>query len=259
MQKNHSISDRCFGLRCCNCIALVMLILAGCNQDRGSNSAEPARKPSDEFNSYFEGWLKAHGEKEIVSARDGVSISGKPVLFSAKTYDEEQSEKSGSVEIEFTTTLPDKRIITDFVAGMGADVKAAKGDAIANFTLTTVHVLYSALVNDKDPHLQPETHDVKGKPRQFYIGGWGIRAQSPLDQAVLDKLTKHVVNCITELDLDEKTHWVKVVYGQNKGKMIVSETTLDNVVDARLDAAIDKAPWPTKEDFYMLKLFILIK
>jgi hypothetical protein len=240
-------------------IAVVFLILAGCNREPGRRAAESPRAKSDEYNSFFEGWLKSHGEKNVVSSPDGVSVANNPVGFSAKTYGVEQSDKGCTAEIEFTTVLPDKRLIVDYVAGIGADAKAAKGDAIANFTLTTFHVLYSALINDKDPHLKPVMHKVHGKPRNFYIGGWGIRTQSPIDQSILDKLTEHFVARIQQLDLDEKTHWVKVVYGQHKGEIIAADITLDNVGDDRLNPAVHKSPWPKRDDFYMLKLFILIK
>jgi hypothetical protein len=239
-------------------LALAILVCAGCKREQ-TGGTKPRLGNPDEYRDFFVGWLKAHGEKDVVSLSEGVSVAGSPVRFSARTYGVDHEGKSSTVEIEFTTLLPDKRTVVDYVAGWDEDIKSAKADAIANFTLTTLHVLCSALINDKDPHLRPQMHNVGGKPRAFYIGGWGIRTQSPIERAALERLSRHVVDCIIGAGLDDQMHWVKVVYGQNKGKLIVSEATFDNFLDKRMTAAVNKGPWPKKDDFYMLKLFVLVK
>lgn len=213
---------------------------------------------NETFAQFFQDWLSHHGEKQIVRSGAGVSVEGANIRFCASVYGTDGALGRRSAELEFVTTLPDRRQIVDYVAGVGDSDEAATQDALANFALTTFHVLYSAYVNAEDPHLRPQQVKVNGQPRRFYVGDWGIRGNSP-DPAVLDDLSRRVIARIVPHVHDDKAHWIKVVYGQIKGETIESETTFDGAATHPIDAEIDAMPWPKSSDFYMLKLFIVVK
>lgn len=240
-------------------LAVVLLISAGCGHDQGDGKAHAPSEDAGEYLDFFVGWLKRHGEKEIISSRDGVSVSGRPIRFSARTHRVLETKGGWCAELEFRTVLPDKRVILDYVAGMGADTGAAKVDALTSFTISTFHVLYSAFINERDPHIEPELHDMGGRSRAFHIGDWMVRSKTPFESETTDRLTRYVVDRIRETDLDETPHWIEVVYGQNQGKVLECATTLDNGTDPRLRSAVAGAPWPKRHEFYMLKLFVVVK
>ncbi len=64
---------------------------------------------------------------------------------------------------------------------------------------------------------------------------------------------------ITALPLSEKTHWLKVVYGQINSQPILSAATLDNKDQSELAGVIQNLPWPRQYEFYIVKVFVVIK
>lgn len=239
---------------------IILLFSLSCSpQPEAKKGTSPER--NTKFDYFFIEWLKNHGETPY-SSKKGVSVKGKSTFFSASTYGKEQKKDSYTVELEFTTILPDGRKIQDFVVGWSSDEKSATDEALANFALTAFHPLYSAFINEADPHLHPENIDISGNSRKCYIGDWGIleqRDMPPIKPEILNSLKKYFIEQIKIMKLDEKTHWIKIVHGEIDGKILASETTIDNQIDPGLNAAIKQAPWPKQKSFYTLKLYIIIK
>lgn len=240
--------------------ALLALGLVGCKPaaTEPPPAALTAQAPN-EFTTELKTLLTQHGEKKIVVKGAAVGVEGKPTLFSARTYGVNTKDSATTAEIEFLTTLPDGRVIQDFVAGMSGDEKAAKADAVANFVLTTFHVLYSALINPSDPHLPAQKETVHGKVRDFYVGDVYVRGKSA-DAKAFKTIGAYAVEQIkANLPDDTKTHWIKVVYGASKDEVLTAETTLDGEPNAPLNEALKKAAWPKTESVYIFKLFVLVR
>jgi hypothetical protein len=246
-------------------ILFSVMVNLGCSKsmNRGA-SGDPIPeslidKSPNEYTMYFQNWLKSHGEKMIVTKGAAVTLEGNPALFAARTFSKNNQDNGSTVEVEFLTTLPDGRIIQDFVAGMGKDVKAAQEDALANFTLTTSHVLYSAFFNEKDDHMPPKIVTLHGKSRKIYVGDLYVRGATPGSES-LDAVRRFTMETIKKtLPDDDKPHWFKVVYGQNQGEMLSSQATMDLENDSDFNREMKQISWPKSDSFYLLKMFVLVK
>jgi hypothetical protein len=222
-------------------------------------STSNASPSGNEYTTLFHDWLRSHGEENIVIKGDKVTLGNNPASFSARTYEVEQKPNGCLVEVEFLTTLPDGRVIQDFVTGMGKDIKAAQGDVFVNFVLTTMHILYAAFFNEEDPHVMPRLESIHGKTRKLYVGDMMVRGESPHPNSFAP-LREYLVTQIKEtLPNDDKVHWFKVMYGQQLGEMKVCEIDLDPDGNPAIRERINDAPWQKSENFYFLKMFILVK
>lgn len=215
--------------------------------------------PKNEYTEYFQDWLKSHEEKNIEVHGAAVTLKGSKALLAARTFQVNTEKGAATVEIEFLISLPDGRIIQDFVAGMGKEEGSAKADAMANFTLTTAHVLYSAFFNSNDDHTAPETFQVQGKTRTLYAGDSYLRGNAP-DQAAIEKLDKYLIESFKKATpADDKPHWVKIAYGRSGEEVISSQGLIDNNRSVEFEKALKAAPWPETNSFYLFKKFLLVK
>ena len=233
-------------------IVCVAGLLAGC----GPSASE--KRTQKQLNDFFVEWLKNHGETDIIADDSGVGLASSRTRLKASLYDSKQHERGYTVETEFHVVLPDGREIVEFVAGLGETQDAAINDSLANFTLTTFHVVYKCFLNDADPHQEIKPMHVGGVQRQVAFGDLYLRG-SPGENIDLGKLRPAIEDAIAELELDEQPHWIKIVYGQAEGKPITIAATLDNDDEPALTDTITTLDWPQTASFYMAKQFIVIK
>lgn len=222
--------------------------------------AQPAGEKS-ETETFFSEWLTLHGEKDVVVDARGVGLAGNETRLRASTYGVNKRPAGGvSVEMEFRITLPDKREIVEFVAGIGDDETKARKDSMANFILTTFHVIYKSFMNAADPHQEIETVAIDGADRAMARGNLYVRANQKLGDEQMKSINEHIKELLLHQHFDGRPHWLKIVYGQNQSRPLTLAVTLDNRDDnPALNAAVKQIPWPVRDDFYMAKQFIVIK
>ncbi len=227
-------------------------LVAGC----GPSASE--QRTHQQLHGFFVDWLKDHGETQIVVDRDGVGLAGNGTRLSASLYDAQQHDGGCTVETEFHIVLPDGSEIVEFVAGRGDTQQSAIDDSLANFTLTTFHVVYKCFLNDVDPHQALKKMMVGGIERQVAFGDLYLRGSAG-QKVDLARLRPAIEDAVAELELDEQPHWIKLVYGQAQGEMITVSATLDNVDESTLTDALCEMDWPKTDGFYMAKQFIVVK
>ncbi|MEP6668702.1 MAG: DUF6348 family protein [Chthoniobacter sp.] len=223
--------------------------------------ASPAPAGRSETETFFADWLKAHGEKAVVVDARGVGLKGNETRLKASTYGVNPT-KAGtlSVEMEFRVALPGGGEIVEFLAGVGEDETKARKDCLANFILTTFHVIYKSFMNAADPHQEIETMAIDGQDRAVARGNLYVRGQSGLDDAQMKAINEGIRDLLRQQHFDGRPHWVKIVYGQMKSQPMTVATTRDNHDDDALTAAVVKQiAWPARDEFYMAKQFIVIQ
>ncbi len=220
-----------------------------------SRAAEASK--SDEF---FANWLRAHGESNLVVDASGVGIKGNPTRLRSSLYGSEQ-HTNGTVtaELEFKVRIPDGREIVEYVAGLGESLEKAKDDAKVNFTVSTFHVLYQSFFNPTDPHQTAERITINGKPRALVLGDTMTRSQGTNSAPDMTPVRDGLRKLLTALPLPAQTHWIKIVYANQHSRTLLCAATLDNDDDPKLTDAVRKLAWPPREDFYMVKQFIVLK
>ncbi len=234
---------------CATILPFVIAVGFGCSRSK------PTRA-SDEF---FEGWLRSHGETNIVFDSNGVGLPGRPTRLRWSLYGSTQHTNSMDAELEFRIRLPDQREIVEYVAGSGATLQQAENDAKLNFALTTFHVIYGGFLNPKDMHYAEEPITNNGQLRLLAIGDTMTRGQSTNSSPEMFALRDHFRKIISAYPLSPHVHWIKIIYANHHARTMLCSVTLDNEDCPALTESVQKLPWPKPEEFYMVKQFIVVK
>jgi Family of unknown function (DUF6348) len=230
-------------------LLLTTLLLVGC-----SRNAETAKT-----NEFMVNWLKEHGETNIVVDSAGVGIAGNQTRIRASLYGSTKSENSFAAEVEFDITLPGGGKIVEFVAGSGQTQEKAMDEATLNFVLTTAHVIYKAFMNPADPHQRAKSIAINGVQREMFAGNmiqFGEKEAGPID---LDAMSTQTQDLVATAPLGSGPHWVKVIYSQHRSKPMTVAVTMDNNDAPEMTSAVQNLKWPPREQFYMVKQFIVVK
>jgi hypothetical protein len=228
---------------------LALAALCGCSR------SEQASKS----NEFFVTWLQHHGESNIVADAGGVGLKGNATRLRVSLYGSERSNNGVSAELEFRVRIPDGREIVEFVSGTGDTLEKAENDAKVNFVLSTFHVVYRSFMNPSDPHQKEESILIDGQPRVLVLGDSMTRGQTTNSPPDMFPLREGFRKILASQPLSPPTHWIKIIYANHKSKVMMCAVTLDNQDSPALTTAVKDLPWPKKEEFYMVKQFLVVK
>jgi hypothetical protein len=231
------------------CSLLLLALVTGC-----SRTSQPSA-----VDQFFVKWLQDHGETNLVVDSSGVGLAGNKTRLHASQYGMKKGPTGYSVEMEFRIRLPEGGPIVEYVAGLGDTTNKATGEAMANFVLTTAHVVYKAFMNPDDPHQRVKSVTVNGTTRQMFAGDMiqmGEQMATPVD---LGSMSAKVQDLVTAMPLGAGPHWIKVIYSQHHSQPMVVSANLDNKDADELTAKVQKLNWPARDEFYMVKQFFVIK
>lgn len=203
---------------------------------------------------FFSEWLRDHGEENVVNDRSGVGVAENKTRLWAFHYGDEES-----TEVEFRIVLPDGREIEEFLSGLGVEDENPTQATFLNFCMSTFHVVYSCFMNTDDEHMEHE--DITIGDQDFLLTSGGIFALGSDDLPQFDGMVDlvHEELKYSDLELTPQAHWLKVVYGQNNGEVIVCSVTLDNEIAEKLTKNVENLEWPEIDGFYMAKEFIVLR
>ena len=241
---------------------MTIFMLTSCHKEADENpppknaSIEEV-KPDEKWRKFFVEWLTAHGEKQVVDDDKGVGIAGNAVRLKASLHGLHQTGTGASAEVEFKIVLPTGETIIEYVAGVGKTEEAAENQAMMNFVMSTFHVVYQSFMNPDDAHQTVEKLSISGGTREVIFGD--MMTMGADTTGAMESALQGIKDRIASLRLSNGAHWIKVVYGQAKGKPMIVAATLDNADHAELTEEIGKLDWPKREEFYMAKQFMLIK
>jgi hypothetical protein len=228
---------------------LLAVLLAGCGRS-------PEISKTDEF---FMKWLKEHGETNVVADSSGIGLAGNKTRLHAALYGTEKSKTGCSVEVEFRIKLPEGGPIVEYVSGIGETQEKARAQAMVNFILTTAHVVYKAFMNPSDPHQRVKSVLINGRTRELFAGDMIQLGGGESGSIDLDSMSAQLQDLVAALPLGSGPHWIKLIYSQHHSQPVIVSASLDNKDSAEATEALNKLKWPTRDDFYMVKQFIVVK
>jgi hypothetical protein len=85
-----------------------------------------------------------------------------------------------------------------------------------------------------------------------------VRGGDPEHPLDLNTMGPQIREATSHLSLSGQPHWIKIVFGQNKGRPLTVSTSLDNTEDGLLTSAIRGLRWPKSDKAYIVKQFIVI-
>mgnify|MGYP000851923591 CR=1 FL=1 len=218
-----------------------------------------AGEGAETVNAYFEKWLKARAFTAFERHNDGIVFTTNGTRLDGDINDSRELTpgKSYVVESRVSLTLPDGRRIDDFVAGAGSDMNAAIADSLQNLCLTTLDPIYAELFDHDDPNVRKETWSVRGSQRRIFLSDWGQRGEH-VDDGTRSDIERMLAESLKDAALPDAFHWVKVVAARVAGGEDTMVVTIDGVPDDALSQRVAGYPWPTPDQFYVDKLFLVI-
>jgi hypothetical protein len=75
----------------------------------------------------------------------------------------------------------------------------------------------------------------------------------------LDAMSAQLQDIAVAQSLAPGPHWIKIIYSQIHDKLMIASATLDNRDATEMTTAVQNLKWPERDEFYMVKQFIIIK
>jgi hypothetical protein len=168
----------------------------------------------------------------------------------------ETRENGGRLDVQ--VLLDDDRVVLESFAGLGQDSVALQ-DAIANFSMNSLHVLLSALWGISVPdQVTVEEWELSGVRRAIHIGNFGRRKSAGPDVPVPADLFPAIELAIQAEALSPAHHWFRFYVGHVPGRPLVLEALFDNEEWPHGAAALASIDWPSSARFYSVRNFIFV-
>jgi hypothetical protein len=161
--------------------------------------------------------------------------------------------------MEYKTHLPNGETIVEYVAGSGKTQEGAIAHASVNYVLTTAHVIYKAFMNPADEHQRMRSVMIAGKPRDLFAGNLIQFGENSNESIDLESFSAQIQDLVIATPLPPGPHWIKIIYSQIHSAPMVVAVSLDNHDSAEMTTAVQNLKWPSREQFYMVKQFIVVK
>lgn len=148
--------------------------------------------------------------------------------------------------------------IIESFAGIGENFESANINAIENFTHNSFHTILSAFFTSKfDKEIQKYNWNISNKKFEVYSSNIGIRGTKP--QKLNTEWLKQFEIEISKLKLEEGIHSIRLFYSQNQNQTTICEVLLDNNISIQLQEKAIFFDWQKQEEFYSLRVFMVLK
>lgn len=236
-------------------ILLVSIVLLTTVFTQSSSAEEQGQAYVSEYVSL---WLKDHKYTNFRVVDNKLIIDQAKLEISGAIYDvqEKQKDKSYVVETRLTVKYDNKPLFEEFVAGWGNSPKDAFFKTLNNLCQTTLHPIYSKLLNPDDTHVVKEKIHNGNGVTTFHYSGLGI-AGDTIEQKSSENIERLVINELAQIKLTQGIHSAKLVISKVAKKPAEVVFTLDgNVVNS--SERFRKFTWPDTKNFYFGKFFVVL-
>ena len=218
-----------------------------------------AGQGAEYVNAYIGEWLKSHEYTKYKETDKGVVIEGAVITIDGEIYGVNELKKGElySVETRLSVKFNSGRKLDDFGVGVGKTPEEGFLDSLNNFCLTTMHPIYSELLDHDDPHVRKESWKIGGVKRNIFLADWGMRGE-PLSETVTKQVEQLILEQLKNLDLSKDIHWVKLVVSNISGEIGTLVLTVDGLQYENINTAIKSYSWPKSQNFYMAKVFLVV-
>jgi len=95
--------------------------------------------------------------------------------------------------------------------------------------------------------------------RVNYSGNMIQMGEQTSGEIDLASMSAKIQDLVVTSPVGSGPHWIKIVYSQNHSKPMIVAATMDNKDAAEMTSAVQNLKWPERDEFYMVKQFIVIK
>lgn len=201
---------------------------------------------------HIEALLNAHGVSGIIENDWVVPNSQLPALRALW----HPGQSSGRLDVQ--ALVGEGVLIEECFGGLG-EGEAALQDALANFSVNSLHVLLAALWERNDPEqVATEQWEVNGKRYTAYIGNFGTRSSAGAHAHIPHDLFPAIESSIKAERLTGEIHWFRLFFG-NVANSFTFEALRDNETwDGGL-RCLENAGWKREASYYSVRLFVVLR
>jgi len=217
-------------------------------------------KQLTQYTEYLTGLLaesfSEHGIRCYVSG-DLVVFPMQRMTAYARLFDRSSSPSNLVLQLDITLEIGLGRKIIESLVGLGMDEENAIKDAWKNFINSSLHVFLSAFFTSAfDDQVSKEEWIIDGRKHEVVMSNVAVRGNAPVP-VPLDWLTQFE-DMIKSSELSAGTHWIRLYYSQSQREMMVTEILLDNDIWSSKEAIIRKFKYPTDNEFFSLRVFLIL-
>jgi len=226
---------------------------------RSAEPEETGQEPldSDRIVELLRALFEHHGVS--VDAQDGVLDLGDGHRIEAVVVNEEVHGNGRTCQLDLYLEMPDGQVLVESFAGMGEDRRRAVGNALESFIRSSFHVILRGLLREgEDEQVEVEQWDVRGRRYTATIGGVTSRGTHP-DGQVPTGWFPELESAIRNADLTADAYWVRFYYAQMNRKAMAVEVLLNNEPWISAREAMGALSWPLSDDFYSVRLFLILR
>jgi hypothetical protein len=210
------------------------------------------------INEFLLELFRAHGV-EAVAQEEWVTFRDRKWKAAASIVRALEQQAGTSVQLDVRLEIAPGRTIIESFAGVGETREKAVADALHNFTVNSLHVLLAAFFHSDDPQVSQEQWVVGGRTSRVTIGNVGIRGKPPVQGEPLVGWFRRFEDKLKKTELRPATHWVRLYYAHMEGKTMDCEVLLDNNVWEDMQSEMAALDWPSGDDFYSVRVFLVIE
>lgn len=199
---------------------------------------------------------EGHGAS-TVRVNNWIGVDGGRILTRAAYFNLVKHPNNLVLQVDFVTVFESKHHIIESFAGIGRDLPSALQDAEKGFLDCSFHALFSALLGHPCGHTEVEHWNIAGCSRRVTMGMMRTRGQFPVEQ--WPGVFAGLRTFIETYDLPSGLHWLRCFYSHVPGQPPTVEVLLDNMAMDVLQDQYRALPWPSSEEFYATRLFMIIQ
>jgi hypothetical protein len=221
----------------------------------------PRGEPASPINAAMMGAFANHG---VDCSQRGGWITFPNGMRAAGEIDNSQPLGDGvSVQLDVYLEIEPDRVIIESFAGGGPTAAHAVSNAMNCFAVHSFHVFLAAFFDKFDEQqVEREEWEISGRERRVTIGPMGIRGKPPTEGEQGQKLTAcfdRIWAALKSHPFTSGTHWVRIFYAQEAGRLIACEVLRDNETWESLQSVTATLEWPTSKGFYSVRRFLTIQ
>jgi len=211
--------------------------------------------------AFLRDFFVAHGFAATIT-QDQVHVENYPYTLSGAVVRNLENPVGRTVQLDIYFHIGPGQLLVESFAGLGETTEKALESALRNVVTQLSHVLLVAFFDYSDPDTEQETWQINGQTRTISIGhigvmGLGGNISSPIDEN--RPWPQEYIDLIRKSDLPPGTHWIRLYYAQQERKPAVFELLLDNEPWQELLPAVTRLPFPPRQEFYSIRLFLVVQ
>ena len=204
-------------------------------------------------------WLKSHDFNDFKIEENKLIIESAGLEISGAIHDM-QEKKAGElylVETRLSIKHNDKLLIEEYVGSLSGNPQEAFVSSIDNLCQTILLPIYAKLLDPTNTRV--EINKIKAGEREttFYYSGFGV-AGDDIDAEQSRQIEALVLNEIAAMQLDEGLHSAKLVVSKVAEGVPDITLTINGVALEELSPGLKEHAWPSTENYYMGKLFMVL-